>query len=100
MNPPLGPGAVNNGALDDFNRDGGQVDAEHAGGFARSGADAASELGKVIGGVETMNGGLPASIVCHIIPVGNEVVDRTAGVAEGNAAVHAARALLALLLFG
>ena len=43
---------------------------------------------------------LPAVVVDEIVPVGDEVVDRAAGVAEGHAAIHAASALLALLFFG
>ena len=38
---------------------------------------------------------LPAAAVHQIVPVGNEVVQRAAGVAEGHAAIHAARALRA-----
>ena len=100
MNPALVPGALDDGALDELDGNGRLVDAEHAGGFAGSGADAAGELGKVIGGVEAANGGFPAVVVDEIVPVGDEIVDRAAGVAEGHAAVHAASALLALLFFG
>ncbi len=49
--------------------------------------------------MEAANGCLPAIVVDEIVPVGDEVVDRAAGVAEGHAAVHAASALLALLFF-
>ena len=42
---------------------------------------------------------LPAPVVNQIIPVGDEIVDRTPGVAEGHAAIHATRALIAQLLF-
>ena len=45
-------------------------------------------------------GGFPAVVVDQVVPVGNEIVDRAAGVAEGHAAIHAASALLALLFFG
>ena len=97
-NEALVPGAVYDGALDEFDGDGRLVDAQHAGGLARSGADAARELGKIVRRVEAADGCLPAVVVDEVVPVGNEIVDRAAGVAEGHAAIHAASALLALLL--
>ena len=100
MNPAFVPGALDDAALDELDGDRRLIDAEHAGGFARRGADAAGELGKVVGGVEAADGGFPAAVVDEVVPVGDEVVDRAAGVAEGHAAIHAASALLALLLFG
>ena len=96
-NPALVPGALDDAALDDLDGDGRLVDAQHAGGLAGSGTDAAGELGKVVGGVQAADGCLPAAVVGQVVPVGNEVVDRAAGVAEGHAAIHAASALLALL---
>ena len=99
MNPALVPGAIDDGPLDELDGDGRLVDAEHAGGFAGSGADAAGELREVVRRVEAANGGFPTVVVDEIVPVGDEIVDRAAGVAEGHAAVHAASALLALLLF-
>ncbi len=86
-------------ALDELDGDRRLIDAQDAGGFARRGADAAGELRKVVGGVQAADRALPAVVVDQVVPVGDEVVDRAAGVAEGHAAVHAARALLALLLF-
>ena len=43
---------------------------------------------------------LPAVAVHEVVPVGDQVAERAALVAEGDAAVHAARALLAQLLVG
>ena len=99
MNPALVPRALNNRALDELDGDGRLIDAEHAGGLARGRADAAGELREVVGRVEAANGRFPAVVVDEIVPVGDEVVDRAAGVAKGHTAVHAACALLALLLF-
>ena len=99
MNPAFVKAAFDDGALDELDGDGRLVDAENAGGFTGSGADAAGELRKVVGGVEAADGGFPAIVVDQVVPIGNEIVDRAAGVAEGNAAVHAASALLALFLF-
>src|SRR5580658_5334498 len=95
--PALVPGAVDDGALNQLDRNGRSVDAEHARGLAGSGADAAGELGEVVGGVQTLAGALPAALVNEVDPVGDEVVNGAAGVAEGDAAIHAASALLALL---
>ena len=36
---------------------------------------------------------LPSVVIDEIVPVGNDVTERAAGMAEGDAAVHAARAL-------
>src|SRR5207244_2199012 len=73
-------------------------------------ANAAGELGKVIGLVQPVEGLAPQPAVDEIVPFGDEVVDRTArrhaleertGVAERHAAIHAAGALrLQLLVLG
>jgi hypothetical protein len=99
VNPALFPAALDNGALDELDGNGRLIDTQNAGSLARRGADAPRELRKVVGGVKAANGGLPAAVVDQVVPVGNEVVDRAAGVAEGDAAIHAARALLALFFF-
>ena len=96
--------AFEKAALDDvlfdlLDRDRRLVDAEHARGFAGRGTDAAGELGEIVGGVQLADGFFPAAAIDQIVPVGNEIVDGTAGVAERNAAIHAARALLAQLFF-
>ena len=52
--PSLLPAAVDDGALDVLDRDRRRVDAEHARAFARRGADAAGELGKVVGLVQAL----------------------------------------------
>src|ERR1035441_3609321 len=83
MNPALLPGPLDDAALDELDGDGGLADGEHAGGLAGRGADAAGELGEVIGGVEAADRGFPTSVVDQVVPVGNQIVDRTAGMAEG-----------------
>jgi hypothetical protein len=76
--------------------------AEHAGALAGGGADAAGELGEVVGLVQALERFLPATAVDEVVPLRDEVVDGAAaghagddvpGVAERRAAVHAARAL-------
>src|SRR5207245_4837337 len=70
------------------------VDAEHAGPCAGRGTQAARPLGEIVGDGEAVDGLAPAVAVHEVVPVGNEVTQRTALVAEGDAAVHAAGALL------
>jgi len=101
-NPARFPALFSNGILDVFDGDGGLNDAQHAGPFAGGGADPSGEFGEVVGFVEAIERILPASPVDQVVPLGDQVVDgATAGgavhfhacVAEGGAAVHAARAL-------
>ena len=100
LDPAFGEGAIDDGLLDVLDGDGRLVDAEHAGGFAGRGAEAAGEFGEVIGGVQLARGFAPAAAIDQVVPIGNEVGQRAAGVAEGHAAIHAARALRAHVLFG
>ena len=66
------------------------IDAEHTRGFARRGADAARELGEVVGGMQPPNGTLPAVAVDQVVPVGNDVAERAPLMTERYAAIHAA----------
>ena len=56
--------------------------------------------GKLLVECSTRMASLPAVAIDQIVPVGNDVVHRAAGVAERHAAIHAARALRADLLLG
>ena len=76
------------------------VDVQRAGGLARRRTDAAGEVREVVGRVRDLDRFLPVATVNQIIPVGNDVVHRTAVVAERDAAVHAARALFARFFVG
>ncbi len=69
------------------------VDVERAGCLARRRADAAGELGEVVGRVQHLDGVVPVAAEHQVVEVRNDVVDRAAAVAERRAAVHAARAL-------
>jgi hypothetical protein len=93
--PAFFPAAVDDRVLDVLDGDRRAGDAEHAGALARRRAGAARELGEVVGLVEPLERVAPAALVDHVVPLGNEIVDRAAMVrlAEGNAAVHAASAL-------
>ena len=100
LDPAFVEGAIDDGLLDVLDGDRRLVDAEHAGRLARRGTDAAGELREIVGGVQRADGFAPAAAIDQIVPVGNDVVQRAAGVAEGNAAIHAARALRADFLLG
>jgi hypothetical protein len=56
----LGEGAVDDGLFDLLDGDRRRVDAQHAGGFARRGTDAAGEFGEIVGGVQLAHGLAPA----------------------------------------
>src|SRR6185295_5543222 len=95
---------VDDRAFDVLDRDGRLVDAQDARAFARRGADAAGELREVVRLVEPLQRVAPLVAVDQVVPLGDQVVDRAArghpaeqraGVAEGDAAVHAARSLRA-----
>src|SRR5687768_9501158 len=98
LDPAHLPRVVDDAALDYFNGDRRLIDPEHARGLTRRWTDAPGELRKVVGGVQHADGILPAVAVNQIVPVGNDVVQRTAGMTEGNAAVHAAGTLRAYFL--
>ena len=105
--PALIPAAIGDRALDVLDRDGRGVDAEHARALAGGGTDAAGELREIVRLVQAAEGLLPLVAVDEVVPLRDEVVDGTtrghaadefARVAEGHAAIHAARTLLAELL--
>ena len=76
------------------------LDVEGAAGLAGRGADAAGEFREIVGGVQRLRRGAPLVAIDQIVPVGDQIVDRAALVTEGNAAIHAARRLLADLGIG
>ncbi len=97
--PALGEGPVGDGTLDGLDGDRVVVDVERAGGLARRRAHAPRDLGEVVGRVQVERRRLPLVAVDEVVPVRDLVVHRTAAVAVGDAAVHAARGLrLGLLL--
>ena len=80
-----------------------------AGGLAQGGTDPAGELREAVGGAQAVECQLPLALIDQVVPLGNQVVQRTArchaadhhaGLAEGHAAVHAAGGLGLLLLAG
>src|SRR5919109_1127795 len=72
-----------------------RVDVEHAGRLARRRADQTGELRKVVRRVELRKRVAPAIAIDEVVPVRDQVAERAALVAERDAAVHAASALVA-----
>src|SRR5919112_2466240 len=98
--PSLLEGLVDDGELYLLYSHGFVVDGEDAGGLARSRAEHPRELGEVVGLVQAVYGLLPVLAVDEVVPVGDQISQGTAGVAEGHAAVHTARGLPPELLVG
>src|SRR5947207_10783848 len=98
--PALVPGVVDDVLLDVLDRDRVVVDVEDARLLAGRRADAAGELGEVVGRVQPVDRLAPAAAVHEVVPVRDDVPERAALVAEGDAAVHAARGLTLEQLVG
>jgi len=98
--PALVPSALDDRKFDLLNRYRVGVDRKHARRFARRRANSACELREVVGQVERIQGLTPLAPVDKVIPLWNEVAKRAAVMAERNAAIHAAGALVAKLSFG
>ncbi len=95
---PFVPGTVDDRELDLLDRDGvALVDLEHARRLAGRRAEAPGELGEVVRAVQLLARLGPAVAVDEVVPVGDQVAERAAVVAERHAALHAARRLLAQL---
>ncbi len=92
--PSLVPGPLDDLVLDPLDGDRVLVDPEHAGGLAGGRAEAPGELGEVVGGVQALHGVGPVVPVDQVVPLRDQVAERAAVVAEGDAAVHATGALL------
>ena len=69
------------------------VDAEHARRLAGRRAEPAGELREVVGGVQPLDRLAPVAAPGQVVPLGDEVAQRAAVVAERDAAVHAAAGL-------
>ena len=107
LQPAVLPGAVDDRAFDGLDGDRVVVDVQRAGRLARRRADAAGEFREIVGRVQVARGLFPVALIDEVVPVGDLVVDRAArrarrgragAVAIGDAAVHAARGLVAQLL--
>ena len=99
LDPALLPRPVDDRAFDRLDGDRDLDEVERARRLARRRADAAGELGEIVGGMQVEDRVLPVVAIDEIVPVGDLVVHRAAGVTVRNAAVHAARRLVARRLF-
>src|SRR5439155_56847 len=75
-------------------RDGDVVDLEHTRALARRGAEPARPLGEVVRRVQALDRLAPVALVHEVVPVGDDVPEGAALVAERDAAVHTPRRLL------
>src|SRR4029453_6915089 len=71
------------------------VDPEDARSLAGRRTEGPGELREVVGGMKPPDRLVPLVAIDEIVPVGNQVAERTALMTEGDPAIHAARALLA-----
>ncbi len=76
------------------------VDAEHARALTRRRAQPTGELREVVGGVQPLDRITPTIRAYQVVPLGNEVAQRTAVVAERDTAVHAPSRLIAQHVMG
>jgi hypothetical protein len=93
--PALLEGAVDDRVLDLLDHHRVVDEVEDARRLAWRGADEARELGEVVRRVELLDGRLPLPGADQVVPVGNQVPQRAAVVAERDPAVHAPSRLLA-----
>ena len=94
QDPALCPGTVHDADLDLLDGHGRLVDAEDTGGFTGSRTEASGELREVVRGMQALAGLAPVLPVDEVVPVRDQVAERTTVVAERNAAVHTAAGLL------
>ena len=92
-NPTLFKAFVNNRNLMQLDRHRRRDNPQHTGCFTGGRADPTSEFGKIVGRMESLQGLFPLTTINQIVPLRNQIAERTAAHAEGYAAIHAARRL-------
>ena len=97
MDPAFFPAPIHDLAFDGLDGDRIVLDVQGTGRLARRRAAPAGEFREIVGGMQRVRRRAPLVAIDQIVPVGDQIVDRAALVAEGNAAIHAARRLLAYL---
>src|SRR4051812_23183060 len=93
LDPSFVPRPVDDLHLDLLDRDGIGVDAEDTRRFTWRRAQPPRELGKVVGRVQPIDRLTPVLAIDEVVPVGDQVAERTTVVAERDAAVHASAGL-------
>ncbi len=91
--PAFLPSLVRDGIFDRLDRHRHIFEIQRAGRLAGGRADAAGEFREIIGGVQVAGRVAPVAVIDEVVPVRDLVVHRTARMAIGNAAIHAARGL-------
>jgi hypothetical protein len=95
LDPALLEGPVDDLPLDLLDRDGRLLQVQDAGALAGRRAELPGELREVVGRVQPLDRVVPVVAPGQVVPLRDEVRDRAGVVAERDAAVHAARRLLA-----
>src|SRR5436309_3508091 len=94
VDPPFAERALDDRRFRGLDGDRRVVDPEHARPLARRRTQPAGEFGEVVRRVQPIDCGAPAIAVHEIVPVGNQVAERTALMAERNPAIHTPRRLI------
>ena len=97
-NPPFVERTIHNRQLDRLDSHGIVVDAEDARAFAGRRAQQARELREVVGEMQPIDRRAPRIAIHQIVPIRNQVAQRTTLMAERHAAVHAACGLTCELI--
>src|SRR5690606_37647778 len=82
--PAFLPASVDNGMLDGLDAHRVIIDGQRAGRLARSGADAAGELGEVVRGMQHVQRTPPVLPIHEVVPVRNNIIDRASACTEGD----------------
>ena len=96
--PTFFPRAINDFHFDLLNRHRAGINSHDASRFAWCWAQATSELRKVVGGMQTVNGILPMTAIHQIVPIGNQVPQWASVIAERDTTIHATSRLLIQLV--
>ncbi|CAB5068169.1 unannotated protein [freshwater metagenome] len=94
MYPSLFPCVINDRDLNLLDRHRVRINSQHTGGLARCRTKPARKLGKIVRCVQALDGFMPTVFVDQIIPIGNDVSERTAVIAERNTTIHAPAGLV------
>src|SRR5207245_469259 len=100
LDPASLEGMLDDAELDLLDRDGIVVDPEDARPLAGRRAEPARPFREVVGRVQALDRVAPVVAIDEVVPVGDDVAERAALVAEGDAAVHAPRPLRPHLSLG
>ena len=92
--PALFPALVDNEVLDRLDTYRIIIDVERARRLARCRTNPTGELRKIVGRVQHIERLPPLMPVNQVVPIGDDVVDRAARLAERDATIHTTRALL------